>query len=490
MRININSQQDLKNYISKIVSSAESNQQTKWVKYAKLGSKTIRLISYSNEFIKHIEKQLTYILQDSAESFDSTIVLWNETKPEALAEKFLENINPHRIRLEKLLTKKEILDIEIIDENYSITYPIIRIESNKGLVNTFDEKSNTYYYGVKDLTPEEFIKEGHVLVQIFNKITKTPTSALVHGACVGLNDEGILFCARGQRGKSTLSVLSMMKGFDYVSDDYLVLEKEAEKLYSYPIYSIITLSPRMYNELYDKLEGSRFLSNNARKDKYVVNIANYHKQFKSKYPIKFCMFPEIVSDKNPSIVPCPKGRSIVQLVQSSVFQLQDASNNAVINKLIAMVKNYEFYQINLCQDIDKNTECLREFMQNYDKREQKTFIEDKMYVDITFDLAHILNSEKGIIYAMNEFSTNIYENLVTGVSQNDILAELLAIENMPKTIEKDFNAFVDAMLEKEILNNLNSSNKQANIKKEFIQKCNYKISLDEFINGKTNNLIK
>ena len=77
---------------------------------------------------------------------------------------------------------------------------------------------------------------------------------MVHGDIVGLNDNGVLFCARGQRGKSTLVVLSMIDGFEYVSDDYLTLEKENDKLYAHPIYSIITLSPRMYNELFDKLK--------------------------------------------------------------------------------------------------------------------------------------------------------------------------------------------------------------------------------------------
>ena len=108
----------------------------------------------------------------------------------------------------------------------------------------------------------------------------------MHGAVIGLNGDGICFCARGQRGKSTLSVLSMMKGFEYVSDDYLILHKKDNQLLSSPIYSIITLSPVMYNRLYDYLKGSQFVSNNARKDKYVFNISNFHNTFKQNYPIK------------------------------------------------------------------------------------------------------------------------------------------------------------------------------------------------------------
>ena len=117
-----------------------------------------------------------------------------------------------------------------------------------------------------------------------------------------------------------------MKGFEYVSDDYLILHKKDNQLLSSPIYSIITLSPVMYNRLYDYLNGSQFVSNNARKDKYVFNISNFHDTFKQNYPIKLCIFPEIVSDKEPSIKPCTleeKGRAIVQLIQSTLMQTQD-----------------------------------------------------------------------------------------------------------------------------------------------------------------------
>ena len=188
------------------------------------------------------------------------------------------------------------------------------MHAERGFFIANDYETNNYYYGIKDLAPEEFIKEGHVFVQFINNIIKTPTSNLAHGAVIGLNGNGILICARGQRGKSTLSVLSMMRGFEYVSDDYLMLhQNDKGELLSSPIYSIITLSPEMYNRLYDDMEGSRFISNNARKDKYVFNISNFHKQFRKNYPIKICMFPEIVSDPEPSIRLCTKDEKGEQL---------------------------------------------------------------------------------------------------------------------------------------------------------------------------------
>lgn len=374
MRINNPKREELKIYFENLDTYIQTKG-IKWIKYIDLGCKIIRLINFSDKFTPHVEKQLAYSLKNNAPKYDATVVIFQDDF-EGLTSKISDEFNPKinlRLRIELIYSKKKELDLSIFDDNYSKHNPILNVNPERGFLNGYDISTNTYYYGVKNLDPEEFIKEGHIFVQIFNQILKTENTNMVHGAVVGLNDKGILFCARGQRGKSTLAVLSMMKGFEYVSDDYLVLEKEGENLYSYPVYSIITLSPRMYNELYNELEGTRFVSNNARKDKYVINIANYHHTFKSKYPISVCMFPEIVPDLNPSIKPCTnqeKGRAITHLVHSTINQMHGKHDIKTIQKLINMVKDFEFYKINLCPDIYKNVECLREFTLKLNNKEK------------------------------------------------------------------------------------------------------------------------
>lgn len=433
---------------SKIGQYIKDNFELLETKYVNLGCKTVRILNYSKDFTPLIKKQLTYSLKNSSENYDATIVLWNEKHFQTLFNSIDDKFNPKkniRMRVEILSSKRKYVNFCIKDYDFSSMMPILDMNFEIGVLTSYDKNTNTYYYGVENLEPEEFIKHGHIFVQIFNRILKTDNSNIVHGAVVGMNNNGILFCARGQRGKSTLTVLSMMEGFEYVSDDYLTLEKEGNSLYSYPIYSIITLSPRMYNELYDRLDGCRFVSNNARKDKYVVNISKFHPQFKSKYPIKLCIFPEIVSDKDPSICLCnkeEKGRAIVQLVQSTVSQMQDLCDQHTILKLLNMVKDFEFYKLNLCNDIERNTQYLKEFISKYEIKKSTVSI-DKMLVDITFDIANILDSENGFIYTMNKFATNIYENLMNGVSQSEI-AEYFET-NLKYDIKNQLEQFVNQL---------------------------------------------
>jgi len=363
----------MKEYYDNLLKYIEKEHSFVKTLYLDLGVKIVRLLCYSEEFIPHIEKQLDYTLRTSADKYDATIIIWKENNIKQI-HKFISSDfdlrNNLRLRAEMIVRKQ----LSIFHTKFSKTKPLLKINYRENNISYYYEENETYFYGVDNLEPEEFIKQGHIFVQTLNDILKTENTNLVHGACVGLNNEGILLCARGQRGKSTLAVLAMLEGFEYVSDDYLTLERVGDNLYTYPIYSIITLSPRMYNELYDKLEGTRFVSNNARKDKYVINISNFHNRFKKKYPIKLCMFPEIVSDKEPSVKECSiqeKGRAIVHIIHSTINQMGDRHDIKTIQKLIGMIKDFKFYKIYLCNDIYKNVECLREFLQDYSNRPQK-----------------------------------------------------------------------------------------------------------------------
>lgn len=288
--------------------------------YLDLYIKRVRLLVYSDEFEQHIHSQIPYIVsKDNTDEFDATVELWKETDPAA-----------------------------------------------PDIISEYDEETDTYYYGVKNLEYEEFIKQGHFLVQIFYRILKTERSSLVHGAVVGMDGEGVLLCARGQRGKSTLTVLSMLNGMEYVSDDYLLLEQDEDGgLYASPIYSIITLSPFMTEQLGAKLDGCVKLGGNARKDKYVFNIANMHGSFRERYPIKLLMFPEIVESEDALIrkaSPQEKGRAITQLLHSTTSQMNDAKDARHTKNLIGMVSNFDCFYFGLSTDIERNSAMLKQFM--------------------------------------------------------------------------------------------------------------------------------
>ena len=155
-----------------------------------------------------------------------------------------------------------------------------------------------------------------------------------------------------------------------------------------------------------------------------------------------------------------------------------------------MVKDFEFYKFNLCSDIEKNTEFLRDFMNNLEKRERKTITEDKIYLDITFDFANILNSETGIIYSMNKFATNVFENLKRGVSYEAVKEALKQFESENENVLRDFDLFTEALEAKGITLPAPVNGASAEINAEFAKEDNYRLSFVEHAEEEFRELVK
>ncbi len=102
--------------------------------------------------------------------------------------------------------------------------------------------------------------------------------------------------------------------------------------------------------------------------------------------------------------------------------------------------------------------------------------ENKMFADITDGIAIIINSETGIYYGMNAFGTQVYENLANGVSTDKILEKVKSFG----VSEDNFNAFVDALLEKEILLSAYESGENANIDEAVAKEDNLMLEIKEY----------
>lgn len=494
MQVNIENAEQRKKYFSAL-ERAVQNKQLYAAKYLDFGVKVVRVLCYTPEIIIFLKQHLSFVLRDNADHFDETIVFWKEENIQGLIYKLDDRFNPKinlRLRVDALIFGRQFQDVVIMDKAFSNHIPLIKLSSVEHLVEAYDTDKHCCYYAVDNLDQEEFIKRGHLFVQQLNVLLKSDTVNLTHGAVFGYNGQGVLLCARGQRGKSTLTVHSMVNGCEYVSDDYQLLEKRKEGLYAYPLYSIITLSPEMYEKMGSAFKGE-FCSKNARKDKGVFNIDAYHNQFKIRYPIKLCLFPEIVSDECPTIVPCTsfeKGRAIVQFIHSTVLQMRDLNNHQTIAKLLNMIKELPFYKFNLSPKISENTEYLYQFLKTALSKVPNQDKLPPLLLDITFDLANILDTQTYIFYSMNEFSTNIYQMLLSGVSVEQIEQALSAVAHNTAIID-DFKAFVQALNAERLLYvPVEDYFKMKDLKIDFAQKCDYKLSLLKFNTDSTCDLIQ
>lgn len=336
-------------------------------KFLDCGTRMVRLICHSAAFLRHVERQMTCALRDEAPGYDVTLVIWQERSVADAAFALTSVFDAPRYRQERLarLTGKTVAQeaYQIFDDDLLRHWPLLDVQPADGSLSVYDPENATYYYAVENLEPEEIIKRGHIFVPLLFRICNVPGSSLVHGAVVGLRESGVLLCAYGYRGKSTLSVHALLDGFDYVSDDYLILgQQPGDDLRAWPIYSIIALAPRAYQAMYDSFRG-KFLSNNARKDKYMFNIAAYHDQFRRAYPVKLCMFPNICDCAQPSIEEGHRERCIEELALSTLHNFGNGGDAVTIGKIYDFVRDLPCYRFNLSRNIARNTRCLREFLE-------------------------------------------------------------------------------------------------------------------------------
>lgn len=339
------------------------------VRYLDCGTAVIRLICHTPAFLTHVERQMTCALREEAPRFDATLVIWQERDLDVMALSGLQAFDEVLYR-QKRLARMGGARMETLvchNDDHLRFWPLAEINIESETITAWNPGDNTYYYAVKNLEPEEFIKRGHIFVTLIYRICNIEGSSLAHGAVVGLNDIGVLFCAFGYRGKSTLCVNALLDGFDYVSDDYFILgRKPGDMLRAWPIYSVVALSPQAYNALYNRFEG-KFLSNNGRKDKYMFNIAAYHGQFRRAYPVKCAMFPHIWDCGEPFIEEetdnTIRETALEELCFSTLNNTGNMRDAITIGKLYNFTRDLPFYRINLSRNLSKNTQCLREFLE-------------------------------------------------------------------------------------------------------------------------------
>ena len=307
-------------------------------KYLDLGIKVIRLQITCEEFVPKLEKYFSCSLKDAVDNYDETLYIWKGNVHSFLNEQYKS----------KLVT--------IACENRRF----IRIDSQNKIINAENPKEKKYYFISEEYSYNALSQQGHLFVRLISQMLRTDHSALVHSAAIGVDNKGILICAKGGSGKSTLSVSCLINEFQYVSDDYLILNKTDNNLYASPIYSIITLSPQVYKQMVNLK--SEYMCNNYNNTKYILNISSYDNKLDRKLPVKAIVFPNIANVQEPTIEKTNKNRALTQLVFSTATQMNNDNDTSYMKLLISLIKDLDFYQINLSQNLNKNVEVLKQFI--------------------------------------------------------------------------------------------------------------------------------
>ena len=312
-------------------------------RYIRLGYKVAKIESYVPDLTAAIDMQLPYCLIEKVDSYDGTLRMWKDDMKSYISD-FAKNAE----------------SILYFPKYQPDTFIKLRLSENTLLA--YNQETKIYYSSVDDFSIEAIRKLGHVLAKELYQLAKAPDQSLVHAASVGIDGTGVLISARGGGGKSTLAITSMLGGFQFVSEDYLVLNKTSEGTYSYPLYSTTNMYPHMLERM-KTLKAEVMYNHPWRSDKLTLNLRAHHDSFVPKLKVNAVVFPKVCDIDKPFIEPVDKGKAIVQLIHSTVLQLDwDGNKSSTIRTLMSLMSDLDFFQINLSKDLDANVELLKQFI--------------------------------------------------------------------------------------------------------------------------------
>jgi hypothetical protein len=106
--------------------------------------------------------------------------------------------------------------------------------------------------------------------------------------------------------------------------------------------------------------------------------------------------------------------------------------------------------------------------------------ESKMFSDIADGIAIVINSETGIYYGMNGLGTAVFDNILSGVDTEDILAALKGMDGAPAGLEENFAAFVKALVENELVIEGQTAGGAVSLDAEAVKKDNFALEVKEY----------
>jgi hypothetical protein len=199
----------------------------------------------------------------------------------------------------------------------------------------------------------------------FHNFSMSHRYAFIHSGAAGLNGEGVLISSMGGSGKSTTVLSCLLDGFDYVSDDYLILDRETAA--AYPLYNSGILNADSLHRLpeLNPLTAGHVL---RRPDRHIIDLSGYRNQFRHGMKIKAVVHPRILhtdeAEREALIRKDPLHVGKTQMLITSVRQngLDLMNDPSVFHYLSGAVSALPSYELLLSPDRQSNCRALRDLI--------------------------------------------------------------------------------------------------------------------------------
>ena len=227
------------------------------------------------------------------------------------------------------------------------------VDSRPNALLVLDRLANRivgHYAGSGSLFLDERARPFHRLLSIW---LGDRGVQFIHAGAVSANDDlGILLAGGGGAGKSTTSLLCLLSGFGYLSDDFAAFTRSAAAITAHCLFASAVVQMHHLTQ-FPSLAGAAHGPNHAHEDKSIVYVNELMpSSVRPHVPIRAILLPEVMHRPQTRIVGAAAREALLRLAPSSVMLLPGGGPRA-LQRLTSLVNAVPAFKLELGYDYDR-----------------------------------------------------------------------------------------------------------------------------------------
>jgi hypothetical protein len=175
---------------------------------------------------------------------------------------------------------------------------------------------------------------------------------VIHTGLVSQNGYGVLFAGKSGSGKSTSALVCLCAGFNYLSEDYVGLQRLQDGSFvGHSLYNSVFLETAHLARFTDLIPYA-IKGRPPHEEKSVIILSQvFPERLERVVPIRVLALPRVVDTREPRIRPASKGEALLTLGPSSLLQIPSRRLGVRgFDRLAQLVEQVPCYWLELGRD--------------------------------------------------------------------------------------------------------------------------------------------
>ena len=191
--------------------------------------------------------------------------------------------------------------------------------------------------------------------QVLHHYYESTDYCLIHGAGVGINNSGVLITAKGGSGKSTSALACITNGWNYIGDDFILVNHKTMIMYS--LYNVAKLEPKQLG-LFPNLNELMTNKIDTLQKRQLFLFPRYKAQLPKQLKIKAIILPNYnPKATNSYLTPDTASNALLKMAPSTILLVK--GDKTLFTKLVNLCKKTEIYKLDTSSNLETIVNTLK-----------------------------------------------------------------------------------------------------------------------------------